>query len=181
VLIIGGRVMGAISANIALLTFPLVKTFDVIVGRALLELATLSVVAVAFVVGLYVVNGVWVPADLPTTLAGYGAALLLGVSIGCFNAVFSRLVPFWERVWSLLSLPVLFLSAVFYLPSSLPTEILNILWYNPVLHVVEWVRSGVYISYEPYLSTSYVLWISATLLLLTLVLNKFFARQMLDR
>lgn len=181
VLIIGGRIMGAITANLSLLTFPIVKTFDVIVARAVLEVLTLSVVTIAFVIGLYVVTGVWAPEDLQTTLAGYGAALLLGVSIGSFNAVLSRIAPFWERVWSLMTLPVLFLSAVFYLPGSLPTNILDILWYNPVLHVVEWVRSGVYISYEPFLSTSYVLWLSATLLLFTLVGNRFFARHLLER
>lgn len=181
VLIIAGRIMGAITANLSLLTFPIVKTFDVIIGRAVLEVITLSVVAFAFVIGLYVATGVWAPDDLQTTLAGYGAALLLGVSIGSFNAVLSRILPFWERVWSLMSLPLLFMSAVFYLPSSLPTNILNILWYNPVLHVVEWVRSGIYISYQPFLSTSYVLWVSGTLLLLTLVGNRFFTRLLLDR
>lgn len=181
VIIIAGRVMGSITANMALLTFPLVKPFDVIVGRAALEVLTLTAVAVAFVIGLYAATGVWAPADLQTTMAGYGAAILLGVSIGTFNAVISRILPFWERLWSLLSLTLLFTSAVFYLPSSLPTNLLQVLWYNPVVHVVEWVRSGVYISYDPFLSVPYVMWFSAVLIFVSLFSLHFFSRHLLER
>lgn len=173
------RTMGAIQSNIALLTFPQVKTFDVIVARIGLETMTWIGVSLIFVVGLYLFTGIWAPQNLPTMLEGYLATIFLGSSFGFFNATFVRIAPFWDRALALLSLPLFLASGIFFLPSSLPPDVMSILWWNPFLHVVEWVRSGVYIDYSPYLSKNYVLTLSCGLMFAGLFINKFFQAQML--
>jgi capsular polysaccharide transport system permease protein len=174
------RTTGAIQANIALLTFPQVKTFDVIVARNLLEAGTWMVTTSIFIVGLYFFAGVWSVQIPENFLAGFGATLFFGASFGFFNATFVRIFPFWERILGLISLPLFLVSGIFFLPASLPPEILNWLWWNPFLHLVEWVRSGVYLDYAPYVTHGYVLSLGAGLLFVGLFLNRFYQNRLLQ-
>lgn len=176
ILITAGRTMGAISSNLTLLTFPQVKTFDTIFGRAALEVITMASVAIAFVFGMYVFADIWLPADVEVTVTAYAATLFFAVSFGAFNAVVSRLFPFYERLWGIFSLAALISSGAFFLPASLPPQAMQILQYNPMLHLVEWVRSGVYIGYTPFLDTHYVLTVAVVMLFIALFINQFFQR-----
>jgi capsular polysaccharide transport system permease protein len=50
-------------------------------------------------------------------------------------------------VEKILTRPLIFISGVFYVPSLLPMEAGNLLWWNPVLHLVEWFRLAYYPTY----------------------------------
>lgn len=174
------RTLGAIHSNMALLTYPQVKTFDVIFSRILLETATWLIITCVFVSGLFFVTDIW-PMQRPEEfLSGLGATFFFGASFGFFNATFVRLFPFWEKIMAMLSLPLFFISGLFFLPSTFPPDIQGWLWWNPYLHAVEWVRSGVYLDYAPFLSKSYLLTLSLIFLFLGLFINRFFQRKMLE-
>ena len=103
-----------------------------------------------------------------------------GASFGLFNATFVRIFPFWDKVLSLISFPLFILSGIFFLPSSLPPEALNWLWWNPYLHLVEWVRAGVYLDYTLFLSPLYVLALSSIPLVTGLFINKFYQNKIIQ-
>jgi capsular polysaccharide transport system permease protein len=172
------RTGGAIDANMPLLALPPVKTFDVVLARIVVEAVTWSVVSVAFVLGLWTVSGLWAIARPDVLLPGYLAALYLGASLGFLVAMLTKLVPFFDRFMALISLPLMVMSGIFYLPIAMPPQFLAVIWFNPFLHAVEWVRSGVFYTYEPVLSRGYLLWFATCCLFLGLLLNKLYQRRL---
>lgn len=177
---IANRTRSAITGNLALLAYPLVRTFDLMIARILLEATTMTIVFAGFFAGIVVFGGVHVQLQLEHMAAAVGAALLLGSGVGVFNAVVGVLLPSWDRVWGLVSLPLFITSGVFFLPSALPPEIMSILWWNPFLHAVEWTRDAAYLDYDPVLNRSYLISFGLTALFLGLLANRYFRQQVLD-
>ncbi len=53
--------------------------------------------------------------------------------------------------------PLMIASAVFYLFDDMPQKAQQILWYNPVVHIVGVMRTGFYPNYHPtYVSLTFV-------------------------
>jgi capsular polysaccharide transport system permease protein len=89
---------------------------------------------------------------------GFCALALFGMGVGMINAVISWVIPAWEKVYDLITMPLFFMSGVWYIPDLLPVNFRNIIVWNPVLHGVEWVRRGFYANYgERTLDCSYLL------------------------
>lgn len=175
---IAKRCTGAIQANLALLTFPLVKTFDVILARIVLEAVTMLLVAATFLIGLELFAGVRVFRTPDALMIAFMATVYLGTGVGFFNATVSRIVPAWERLWSLLSLPLFFTSGIFFVPAALPPEAFAIVYFNPFLHCVEWVREAAYIDYHASTDKAYLLSFATVALLIGLGVNYLFQNQM---
>jgi capsular polysaccharide transport system permease protein len=161
------RMTTAISSNGSLFTFPIVKPIDAMFARAILEIAT------SFVVCLIVLGGIWAfelgpaPKYPLDAVMGFGAMALLGTGIGSINAVIARFSPGWDRLFSLFHRPLFITSGIFYLPEHIPQPLLDYLLWNPLLHGVEWFRTGFYTDYGMNtLDRSYLLtWGVSTLLL----------------
>lgn len=177
---IASRALPAISANQTLLGYPLVKVTDVITARILLETLTMLVVLVIFFVALSLTSESKIVVFHDRFAAAICALLLLSIGLGVFNAVFSVLWPTWQRIWSLIRLPMLLLSGIFYVPRSLPPAAQDFLWWNPVLHCVEWMRTATYLAYEPLLSEAYVLSFGAIALVLGLLLERIYRFRLIN-
>ncbi|MDA1237308.1 MAG: ABC transporter permease, partial [Acidobacteria bacterium] len=76
------------------------------------------------------------------------AIAMLGFGFGTLNAVVISLWDSWQHIEKILTRPLFFLSGIFYIPSTLPPKAIAIIKWNPVLHLVEWVRTGYYPNYE---------------------------------
>ncbi|MFD2237986.1 ABC transporter permease [Aureimonas populi] len=178
-LAISGRVASGISGNKALLAYPPVKVNDILFARLLLEMLTMYVVfalcfgALAFVSDRAVIVH---PVVMAEALA---AVTFLSFGLGVLNAVLSVLLPMWTMVFSLLRIPLLLASAVFYLPSSLPHWVQEILWWNPLLHCVEWMRSGTYLVYDPLLDKWYPLLVGLVMLVAGFALERLYRYRLL--
>lgn len=169
-----GRALNAISANQALLTYPQVKPLDTVIARIILEITTMLVVFFVFFSLLNLFSKVSI-IHYPERFAGaISATILLSLGVGLFNAVLATLSPSWERIWGLCSLPLLILSGIFYIPKSLPPAAQSILQWNPVLNCIEWMRSAIYLDYDPLLSRSYVVWFALIAILVGLILERYF-------
>lgn len=177
---IANRAKSAISGNEALLAYPLVKTLDLVIARILLEAATMVTLFLIFLAGVAVFGGVRIQMNLESFVQALGATVLLGTGLGVFNAVIGRLLPLWERLWGLISMPLFITAGIFFLPGSLPPEIMRVLWWNPFLHCVEWMRDAVYLDYDPMLSRPYLLGVSLTALFIGLFANRYFQQRILD-
>lgn len=169
----------AISANKNLLTFPPVKPTDVIAARIVLETLTIYVVVFLFFVILEMTIEYKVIVNFSELVASIAATTLLGAGIGSLNAVVTILLPAWERVWTMIRLPLFILSGIFFVPNALPPAILHVLWWNPLLHCVEWMRIGTYLSYEPVLVKSYALAWGGGSLALALLLERMYRFKLL--
>ncbi|MBS3648079.1 ABC transporter permease [Pseudaminobacter sp. 19-2017] len=176
-----GQLSNAISANKALLTYPPVKPIDLILGRAALEMViTLFVWAVFFTLAnVFIENKVLYHPE--RAFAAFFLLMWFAFCVGYFNAVVSNIFLMWSKVWTIIRLPLLLCSGVFYVPILMPPVMQDILVWNPVLHCVEMLRTGIYLTYEPLLSVNYVIWLGAILLLLAMALERTYRHILLNR
>ena len=175
-----GKMLFAISANRALLTYPPVKPVDVMIARFLLESLTMYVILTSFFVLMHWIAGTKVILDYGEFAGSVAALSILCAGFGAFNAVFSILWPTWERIWSFVPMPVMILSGTFFVPKALPSGIQDLLAYNPVLHCVEWLRTSTYLTYDPLLDRSYPILFGYVLLILALSLERLYRPKLLN-
>jgi capsular polysaccharide transport system permease protein len=152
------NVGGALQFSKPLFGYPRVTFVDAILGRAILTVLT------QLIVGLVILGGIslyYDSTDIMTPeiiLEAYVLAIILGVGVGTLNCFLFTLLPVWRLVWGIATGPLIILSAVLYLFESLPLSAQNILWYNPLVHIVGLMRMGFYSTYSPsYISVAYPL------------------------
>lgn len=145
---LSGKLMTVFDANRALLTYPIIKDVDTFIARALLISLTYLVIITLFYTILVIVGLANIPAHPDQLILAYFATALLGVGLGSLNAVILSLWTTWAQIEKVATRPLFFVSGVFYVPSQLPPQARDVLQWNPVLHLVEWFRSGFYPNYN---------------------------------
>lgn len=165
----------AIPQNRQLLNLPVIRPFHLIISRCILE--TLNAVIVlalfVFVVGLFDID--ILPMDTAEAAKAIGAAVFLGIGLGFLNVVMCALVGHFFLVFFLLIMIGLYLfSGVYVPPSAMPESVREYMTYNPLLHLVEWLRSAYYTSYDSDLiNKSLILWVGGISLTLGLLGERF--------
>ncbi len=149
------RCASAIDANRALLFYPQVRPFDLIIARSQLEVATLAVVFVLLMGG----NALWTQqlhVDNPLgVLLGLGLSAALGVGLGLNLCWLSLYSPSIDRIVNILLRPMFWISGVFYSVNNLPSQARDLLLLNPVLHCVELTRDGWFVDYTSHYADPY--------------------------
>jgi capsular polysaccharide transport system permease protein len=177
---ISSRAMHSINNNKPLLAYPPVKPNDVIAARIILETLTMYVVIMLFFLFIALQSGITVIVNHDNFFASILAVTLLASGVGTFNAVVSVLIQSWDRIFRMLSIPLFMSSGIFYVPKNMPLAMQKIIVWNPVLHCVEWMRTGVYLSYDPMLDRSYVLGWAIITLITGLTLERLFRYRLLS-
>lgn len=151
-----------------LLAYPTVTFVDAILARLILNGLVHVIVLIVVMGGIAVIQRISLVADVAVVARALALIMLLGVGIGTLNCFLMMRFPVWERAWSIISRPVFLMSGIFFTYDLMPTMVQNVLWWNPVIHVVGLMRRGIYGVYRAdYVSESYVL----TVGLLTLVMG----------
>ena len=143
-----GRAASAIGANKGLLFYPQVRPLDLVVARIVLEMATYAMAFAIIMMGEGLYEGRFEIDDPLRLMLGFGLAGALGGSLGmvlCSLSVFSESV---DRVTGVLLRPLFWISGLFFTANSLPSDVRDLMLYNPVLHIVEIVRDGWHASYD---------------------------------
>ena len=108
----------AVTSNGPLLQLPLVRTFDVLVARGLLELVTDLIVAGVMLAGFVLVGIGALPDDGLGVAASLAAVWLLGCGVGFINAVATGFFKSWDKIWAQLTRLLYFCSGIFYVPGN---------------------------------------------------------------
>jgi len=176
---LSSRLLGAIDNNRALLYLPIITNIDVILARAFLEISILGVAFIIWMSALWGLNLQYIPDDPLKFLSALGAAMLLGMGLGTLNAVIAGVMPTWGKIVPWIMRAMFITSGVLWSNARFPHELMQYLSWNPLLHVVEWSRSGFYAEYEStILDRSYVLFVGAALWACGLVLERLLQRQL---
>jgi len=171
---LSNALMASFSANKALLTYPLIKETDTLYARTVLISATYLVIMIVFYSALIAVGAGLLPARPELVLQAFAAIAFLGFGFGTLNAVIVSAWDSWQHIEKVLTRPLLFISGVFYVPSRLPREATDILYWNPVIHLVEWMREGFYANYNSTIfDPRYPIFVGLILLLLGLAGERF--------
>lgn len=168
--------MQAIKVNQPLLLFSIVKTTDMLIARAILEVLSAALVAIIFVLIMYASDVDLTPIDTSEAIMAVLASIYLGVSVGVLSAVFFILFGMgWNVFFIVLSILLYATSGALILSSNYSAEVLDVLWYNPLFQLVEWMRTAYYDSYaNSPLSKTYVLGFATVSLFLGLVTERIF-------
>jgi capsular polysaccharide transport system permease protein len=124
---------------------PRISTTDLMIARLALEALVFTWVTLVFFMAmdLFGVQGSD-PVDSWVALQAIGLAIGLGVGIGLVNSGITRRFPLWAMAYGLLSRAFIFASGVFYIVDSLPYFSRQYIVWNPLAHIIEWFRLGVY-------------------------------------
>lgn len=138
----------AMSANQGLLVFRQVQPFDAFVSRFLFELFTTSIAFFVFcLIGWWL--GVQVsPHKIFTLLACVLITWLIGCGLGLVLGITSFKITELEKVIKYIQRPLIFISAVLYPISAIPSEYRGYLLLNPLVHTVECARTCLFSNYE---------------------------------
>jgi capsular polysaccharide transport system permease protein len=175
---LSNTLMGTFTANKALLSYPPIKMTDALFARLILISATYLLIMVIFYSGLILLNLAEWPSYPETLVQAFAATALLGFGFGTLNAVIISLWDSWLQIEKILTRPLFFISGIFYIPSNLPPEAIYYLKWNPVLHLIEWIRMGYYPNYDSTIfDETYLLGTVMILLLFGLVGERLFRKQ----
>lgn len=143
------QIGAAFEANAALLSYPIVRPFDTLLARAMLESATGVLTLLIILVGVMLFDNVPPPAHFEIVAGGVLILALFGFGLGVINAVVGEYWQSWRHIEALIHRLFFLLSGIFFMPSSLPQVALDVISWNPILHGIEWLRYGYYEGYRP--------------------------------
>jgi len=174
---LSNKLMTVFGANKALLSYPIIKEVDTLFARAVLIFLTYFMIMAIFYTALLVLGLADFPARPEHVVFAFLATFLFGFGFGTANAVIISLWDTWSHVEKVLTRPLFFVSGIFYVPSQLPPEARDILYWNPILHLVEWMRHGFYPNYNSLvLDMSYPIYIGVGLTLFGLAGERLFRK-----
>lgn len=134
--------MGALSGARGLLGFRQVRLFDVFLARSIVE-GGVCLVAATIIALLLMWWGLDpLPHDPLLVLFDCMLIWLFGGFFGILACVVSSFAGELEKLINLMTLPLLFLSAVFFPMTIVPAEYRDILALNPLVHGLELVREA---------------------------------------
>jgi capsular polysaccharide transport system permease protein len=161
--------------------FPVETSLDHVLIHAILHLiSTVTVAFLFFGVVFYVFHDRQaIPCDWVNVIGAIGANFMLGVSMGIFNSVIAKLVPFWNTVWPGISRAAIHFSGMYFVADFLPPVHRKFFAINPILHGVSWFRTGFYPTYPRILDNhNFIIMTSAITMTLGLLLERQFRRVM---
>jgi capsular polysaccharide transport system permease protein len=168
------QTMDGVSANRGLLSYRQVLLMDVFVAKVVAHCAIEAIVFGVVLTGLAMFDQHVLP---PAPIEFAGTLLLsvaLGFGLGLLFAALSSIVPDARSVIRILFVPLYFLSSVLFPISRFPDRWIDVLAWNPVLHLVEMSRGAAVDYYRPMhqLSVLYPLSIAAVSLFLGLAMYR---------
>lgn len=180
--VLSSTISKAINFSKPLLKYPAVTWVDAVIARFLLNSLTSLLITVLLLGGILAVIDSRTVLDLPPIVLALSLAMLLGLGVGVLNCALSGLFPLWEMIWAIITRPLFLASGVLFLYDAMPPLAREILWYNPLIHIVGRMRTGFYSTYTAaYINETYVLVVALVCLVMGLILLGRFHRDILNR
>ena len=155
---ITGKLAQALNFSRPLFAYPAVGVFDAILARFLLAVLTQLAVASLLLGGILFLSETRATPDLAILAQAAGLLAVLSLGMGAMNCLLIGLAPLWQRIWSIAMRPMFLASGVFFTFEQVPLPWRDLLWWNPLIHVVGLVRRGLYPGYDAaYASPTYLM------------------------
>lgn len=134
------QVMGAVKGFQRLRMFRQISEFDLMVARALVCLGIYVAVVAVLTLGLLWLGFSPWPDDILMVLAGSLMGWLLGIGLGIVFANSTYFSAELVKLINIIQFPLMILSAVLYPMTIVPVQFHAAFYYNPFVHVSEWLR-----------------------------------------
>ncbi len=159
----------------ALLQYPAVTWVDAILARFILNTLTSILVTIILTTAILALTETRTILEIGPIVLSLTLAMLLGLGVGTLNCVLVGLFDIWAQVWSIATRPLFLISGIIYLYEDLPENVRDLLWWNPLIHIIGIYRTGFYPSYTPTdINIPYVIaWGVISLFLGTVLMGRF--------
>jgi capsular polysaccharide transport system permease protein len=165
---ISSGVRGSAKDIRSLRNFPLVTPLDLISSRCVFELlAAVPIYGTLF-------WGMWLygiteamPSSVDKVFSSIAVIFIFGFGFGMINAGITTFIPQWMVIFKITGRLLIITSGVHSVPEYLPEYFRKYVVWNPLMHAVEWFRSGFYMLYPTYsMDLAYLLtWTSGAFVL----------------
>ena len=145
---VNNKLATAIKFSRPLLAYPSVTMVDVLLARFLLNALTHLMVFLAVIPGIIIAFGLRPNIEILVVANALGMAAILALGFGTLNCYLFTAFPVYERLWQIVTRPLVIVSGIFFLFESIPGLYQDVLWYNPIFHITGEMRSGIYASYD---------------------------------
>jgi capsular polysaccharide transport system permease protein len=139
---------GAVRGNLNFLYFRQVTPFTLILANCLLEYLTGLVVLVVIISGLALYQGSLEINDPLTMLIALTCISILGMVVGTLFGLGELVIPALSLVETVFFRLMFFFSGALYIANTLPPRMRYFALFNPLLHLIEFVRDGFFVSYH---------------------------------
>ena len=142
------RAVNAVQANKTLLFYPQVRPLDLLIARSTLEILT-SFSVFALLMGLYAMwEGSLSVSSFLVTWSGLVLSSALGASLGLVLSSLGVMSNLVSRLVGPFMRPFFWVSGLFFTGSQMPSNIRDMMSYNPLFNTIEMVRDGWFPSYH---------------------------------
>lgn len=139
--------LNALGEARGLMGFRQVRLFDVFMARALAEAGLFCAVGLLLITGFWWVGFDPWPDNVLEVLAASFILWLFAASFGMLACMASSVAKEVEKVIGIVTMPLLFISAVFFPMTAVPESYMTWLSWNPLVHAVEMIREGWFETY----------------------------------
>lgn len=150
---ITAKIGRAVRYSKALLAYPRVTWIDAVIARFVLNTLTQMVTFCLIIAGIFAFADTHTTLRVGAILTGLSMMALLGLGVGMMNCLLIGYFPIWQRIWEIVSRPLMIASGIFYLVDDLSPAMRELMWWNPLIHGISLVRSGFYPTYHPAFSS----------------------------
>lgn len=142
--------MTATKTNIALLHFPQINPFELVIARCILEFVTIFIVFIILGLFLHLSGLAVIDIESPMIILIYLIAIsLMGFAIGVGVGAWIPIFPIVENIANIfIARPLFLISGVFFTIEMIPISVREYLLLNPLFHLIEMFRSAFFISFE---------------------------------
>ncbi|MGB0798290.1 MAG: ABC transporter permease [Planktomarina sp.] len=144
---ISNKLIVAIRFSKPLLFYPAVRFTDALFARFFLNILTEVLVMIVVILGILIVWALPVGFDFWAMGLAIVMTATLALGVGTINCFLVSMFPIWERLWAILNRPLFVISTLFFLFETVPHPYDDLLWFNPLVHVVGQMRIGMYPTY----------------------------------
>ncbi|MDS1309447.1 ABC transporter permease [Marinobacter xiaoshiensis] len=150
------RGMEAISANRGLFAYRQVQPVDTVIARCGLE-GILSTLVFSLIILLFSLAGYHLLPQHPLqVLHAWLAVWVFGAGVAMIFSVIVTSLPEAGKFIRMVMFPLYFLSGVMIPVQYFPHELQQYLIYNPMLHAIELLRTGIFEAYRPVSGISFL-------------------------
>lgn len=171
------RMMNAIDGNAGLFGYRQVKPADAMAARAIMEVVLYTMIFVAFMLIFAWMDYRWLP-DKPLEYLGVVAVFVTwGIGAGLMSAVGVKKFPAINTFLQLTSFPLYITSGVLIPITTFPPLAIQILMWNPLLHLVELSRWAFFSTYHPLMGVNLEYPLVVGMVMLFLGVSLFFVNR----
>lgn len=172
----------SVRRNKPLYAFRQVQPISAIVTAGFLDLAIKVVVIALLVLSIYLTDETFTVNDPLLLIVLFLLLWLFSTSIGLVFAIAAAFVPEVDKIKSMFTRPLMFISCVFFSLQDLPHKFWSYLTWNPLVHFIELARFACFESYgHKGVSLSYAVEVTCIALFLSLALYHVTWKKVLSR